>query len=470
MGRAQPRSASRQDSEERLDMAQFNGLRLSLGMAAILACLATPGHSQMPKSQIARTWVTSWAAAVQGPYPSGAIVAQPDQSFALADATVGAKDQSMRMIVRPTIWGSQIRIHFSNAFGAHPVVLDDLYAGVQSAAATLVRGSNQPLTFRGRRDVTLPAGGDAWSDPVDLPKAMMQGTEWLQGRKLAVSFHIVGESGPLTWHAKGMQTSYLSLPGTGSHGAEDGETAFPDSINSWFLIDAVDTKVPATTALVVCLGDSITDGTNSTMNGDDRWPDQLQRRFDATYPNRVAVVDEGIGSNRILSPSDYPGPDVFGGGPAALDRMTRDVVGLSGVKAVIWFEGINDLSHSESADDVIAGLRRGVALLRAKIPGVRVIGATITPAIGAKGNAGTDDEDRRRRQVNDFIRTGGLYDGVIDFEKAVMDPATGGLRADMAFGTTTGGPGDRLHPNRAGYLAMSQAADLGLILPSLKPK
>jgi lysophospholipase L1-like esterase len=263
-------------------------------------------------------------------------------------------------------------------------------------------------------------------------------------------------------------TSYLSPPGAGSHGAEEGEASFPSSIHSWFFVDAVDMKMPATTALVVCLGDSITDGTNSTLNGDDRWPDQLQRRFSAAHPNGVAVVDAGIGSNRILSPVGYRTEDPFGGGPSALERLARDVIGLSEVKAVIWFEGINDLSNSATAEDVIVGLRRGVAMLREKLPGVRVIGATITPALGAKGNAGTDAVDKTRRQINDFIRIGGLYDGVVDFEKAVVNPVTGGLRPELVFGTTIGGPGDKLHPNRAGYLAMSRAIDLNVIFPSLK--
>jgi lysophospholipase L1-like esterase len=438
-------------------------MKLLLSCAAMLACMmSAPGYGQTRSA-----WVTSWTGSAQGPYPAGSPIAQPDQSYAIPNAATGARDQSMRMILRPSVWGAEARIRFSNAFGSHPLVLDDLFVGLQSAGATLIRGSNRPLTFRGKHDVTIPAGSEIWSDPVAFPAAIAQGGALLEGRKIAVSFHVVDESGPMTWHSKGMQTSYMSLPGSGSHGAESGESFFPYSINSWFFVDAVDMKMPAATALVVCLGDSITDGTNSTLNGDDRWPDQLQRRFNAVSPNKVAVVDAGIGSNEVIGPAEYSLEKPTSGGPSALDRLARDVTDLSAVKAVIWFEGINDLSHSASAEDVIGGLRRGVALLRAKIPGVRVIGATITPSLGAKGNAGTDEEDKRRRQVNDFIRVGGLYDGVIDFEKAVLDPATGALRQDMVFGTSIGGPGDKLHPNRAGYLAMAGEIDLNMILPSL---
>jgi lysophospholipase L1-like esterase len=444
---------------------QVGQKKVAVWGVAILACLiAVPGYGEHRSS-----WVTSWAASAQGPYPSGSATAvQPDQTSALPNASIGAHDQSMRMIVRPSIWGAAARIRFSNSFGSRPLVLDDLFVGVQAAGATLVRGSNRQLTFGGKRVVTIAAGAEAWSDPAQLPREVARGGDWLAGRKLALSFHVVGESGPMTWHAKGMQTSYLSPPAGGSHSADEDEASFPNAINSWFFVDAVDMKASATSALVVCLGDSITDGSNSTLNGDDRWPDQLQRRFNAAYPNEVAVADEGIGSNEIVAPAAYSLTEPFAGGPSALDRLTRDVVELSGVKAVIWFEGINDLSHSVSVEDLTAGLRLGAALLREKIPGVRVIGATITPALGAKGNAGTEEEDAKRRQVNDFIRTGGLYDGVIDFEKAVMDPVTGTLRPEMVFGTTVGGPGDKLHPNRFGYLAMAQEIDLNVVLPSFK--
>jgi lysophospholipase L1-like esterase len=430
----------------------------------LLSCLiSTPGFSQTKDA-----WVTSWAASAHGPYPAGSAIAQPNQTYAIPSASAGARDQSMRLIVRPSVWGSEARIRVSNAFGTHPLILDDLYVGLQSAGATLIRGTNRQLTFHGSHGVTIPIGGEVWSDAVTLAPTVAQGGELLEGRKLAISFHVVGASGPMTWHSKGMQTSYTSPPGSGSHGAENGEDSFPYPVTSWFFVDAVDMKVSGATPLVVCLGDSITDGTNSTLNGDDRWPDLLQRRFNAVRPNSVAVVDAGVGSNEITGPRKYSVEKPTSGGPSALDRLTRDVIDLSGVKAVIWFEGINDLSNSASPGDVIAGLRRGVATLRAKLPGVRVIGATITPSLGARGDTGSDDQDKERREINDFIRTGGLYDGVIDFEKAVIDPVTGGLRPNMEFNTTVGGPGDALHPNRAGYLAMSREVDLGVILPFFK--
>jgi lysophospholipase L1-like esterase len=178
----------------------------------------------------------------------------------------------------------------------------------------------------------------------------------------------------------------------------------------------------------------------------------------------VAVVNAGIGGNRITGPETYSPQTPFAGGPSALERLERDVLGLSGLSTVIWLEGINDLSAGATAEAVIEGLRQGVARLRAR--GVRVIGATITAALGAAGLAGTAEVDVRRQTVNTFIRTSGIFDAVADFDRATLDPSTGALRAEFQPGSTTGGPGDRLHPNRAGYQAMASSIDLDWIAPA----
>jgi lysophospholipase L1-like esterase len=432
-----------------------------------LLCATLP-IPRIASAQQAARWVTSWAASSQGPFPSGAIVAMPDQSFAFPDPAIGANDQSFRMIVRPSVWARQARLRFSNAFGNRPVKLDGVFAGLQLAAGAVVPGTNIPVSFSGRRDVSIAPGADVWSDPVTLPFAMGEKALALAGRKLAVSFHIDGISGPMTWHAKGLQTSYASAPHAGSRGGEESEQAFPMSSTAWFFLSAVDMHMPGETPLIVCLGDSITDGTGSTLNGDDRWPDIVQRRLSSRYPNGVAVVDAGIGSNQITGPETYDIMAPFGGGPAALQRIDRDVAALSGVTTVIWFEGINDLSRKENpatAEMVIAGFRTGIAKLRQKIPGVRVVGATITPSLGAKGNAGTPDTDQKRKVINAAIRSAGLFDAYIDFERAVMDPQSGALKPAFVPGSTIGGPGDQLHPNRAGYLAMADSIDIATILP-----
>jgi lysophospholipase L1-like esterase len=227
---------------------------------------------------------------------------------------------------------------------------------------------------------------------------------------------------------------------------------------------------PSGTPVVVALGDSITDGTASTMNGDDRWPDVLERRLRAAHGNRVAVVNAGIGGNQVVGPDEYTPGRPFPGGPSALQRLDRDVLSLSGVSAVIWLEGTNDFSRNgnATAEAVQAGMREAVGRMRARLPNVRVIGATVVSALGSSSPAhGFAEQDEKRRALNAFIRGSGLFDAVVDFDAATLDAGTGGLRAEMVPESTTGGPGDRLHPNRAGYLAMGMAIDLATVVPSL---
>jgi lysophospholipase L1-like esterase len=274
----------------------------------------------------------------------------------------------------------------------------------------------------------------------------------------------------MTWHAKALQTSYVTAPGAGSRAAQEGaegEAGFPFSTTSWFFLDALEMKAPAQAYAIVALGDSITDGTNSTLNGDDRWPDVLGRRLRAAYGHRVAVVNAGIGGNQVRGPQEYTPSKPTSGGPSALARLERDVLSLSGVTSVIWLEGINDFGASNaSVAEVTAGLKAGVSRLKARRPGLRVLGATVTTALGAEeGRYGHAEQDARRQALNSFIRSSGLFDAVLDFDRAVLDPATGRLRPEMTHDTTVGGVGDGIHPNRLGYQAMAQSIDLALLEP-----
>ncbi|MEO5741177.1 MAG: GDSL-type esterase/lipase family protein, partial [Vicinamibacterales bacterium] len=298
-------------------------------------------------------------------------------------------------------------------------------------------------------------------DPVDLKLPAGAITD---GRKLAVSFHVAGPTGPMTWHAKALQTSYLSRPRSGVHSGDDDDAAFPFTTTSWYFLDAVDVMAPENTTVVCAFGDSITDGTLSTLNGDDRWPDVLSRRLHAVYGNRVSVVNAGIGGNRMLTPERYPPPEPFPGGPSALQRLDRDLFGLSGLSAVVLLEGINDISSGASADAIIAGMKELVSRVKAKR--IAIVGATITPSLTANGNSGTPDANVRRQAVNAFIRTGGLFDAVADFDAATVNPQTGALREEFVPNSTIGGAGDRLHPNRAGYQAMGSAVDLKIFAPA----
>jgi hypothetical protein len=196
--------------------------------------------SSSASAQPTEKWVTSWTGSVQGPYPIGNPSAQPDLRFVFPSAESGARDQSFRLIVRPELWGRQVRLRFSNALGTKPVTFDDIYVGLQQAAATLVPASNQPVSFASRRATTIAPGLSEWSDSVSLPFVHDPAAPELRGRKLAVSFHIAGESGPMTWHAKALTTSYLTAPGAGAKGAAEDEHAFPFSTASWYFLDALD--------------------------------------------------------------------------------------------------------------------------------------------------------------------------------------------------------------------------------------
>ena len=256
-------------------------------------------------------------------------------------------------------------------------------------------------------------------------------------------------------------------PGAGAKGAVEEEAAFPFPTASWFFLDAVDAMAAADAQAIVAFGDSITDGTASTMNGDDRWPDVLARRLRAAYGNRVAVVNAGIGGNQVAGPPEYSPDKPFPGGPSAAARLDRDVIGLSGVTTFIWLEGINDFSKNGNAavEAVEAGMREGVARLRAKIPGIRVLGATVVTALGSTSAAhGFPEQDEKRKRLNEFIRTSGVFDAVLDFDRATLDPQTGGLKPEFVPDSTAGGPGDKLHPNRVGYLAIATSIDLKTLL------
>ena len=432
----------------------------ALALLSLIVALSPLIGAQTARVPAGQKWAATWAASVHGPYPAGNPSAQPDLKFAFPDAAQGAVDQSFRLIVKPDLWGDRFRIRLANTFGTQTITFDQIYLGISATGGAIVRGTNRPMLFGGQPSLNISPGGSAYSDAVDLKLPPGALTE---GRKLAVSFHVIGPSGPMTWHAKALQTSYLSGHRSGSHTKAEDDSAFPYTTTSWYFLDAVDVMAPADTVVVCAFGDSITDGTLSTLNGDDRWPDVLSRRLHGAYGNRVSVVNAGIGGNRILTPASYPPPQPFSGGPSALQRLDRDLFGLSGVSAVVLLEGINDISSGASADAVITGMKELASRVKAK--GLKIVGATITSSLTANGNSGTPDANARRQAVNTFIRTSGVFDAVADFDAATVDPNTGALREEFVPNSTVGGAGDRLHPNRAGYQAMGHAIDLKIFSP-----
>ncbi|MFK4110994.1 SGNH/GDSL hydrolase family protein [Streptomyces sp. NPDC002176] len=339
-------------------------------------------------------------------------------------------DRSYRLIVRVSAGGSDLRVRLSNAYGDRPLTVDAAHAGLQAEGASLKPRSNRALTFDGDPTVTVPAGGTAWSDP--LPGRVPAGA------RLAVSLRTPDAHGPATGHEMALTTSYL---GEDADPGGDGDTGWTLTTGSWWYLDAVSVR-PAhpRTGAVVALGDSITDGWGSTPGRDRRWPDDLARRLRA---DGTGVANAGISGNRVLSDNH--------GGPSAVRRLERDVLSQPGVRAVILYEGVNDLKAKDgaSAAEIVAGYRE--ITKRAHAAGLCVIGATVAPF---KGWLQWDpDAETVRREVNQRMRADAHFDAVADVDRALRDPDDPErLRPDLDAG-------DHLHPDDEGMRAIAGAVD-----------
>ncbi|MEU8821690.1 SGNH/GDSL hydrolase family protein [Actinoplanes sp. NPDC048796] len=417
-------------------------------IASIALVLLTPVAASAHQP---RSWAGAWTASAQGAYPDGYAVGQPDLTTVLPGNQ--AENQTLRLIVAPNSAGTSWRVRLTNEYGTKPVTFRNAYAGLQSSGANLAPGTNRPLSFDGRRSVTVPAGRTVLSDPVAVRVTDAR------AQRLAVSVHVAGASGPMTWHAASFTTSYLTGPNAGDHTADVADLAFPYTTTSWFFLSEVLVQ-SRDTATVVAFGDSITDGFFSTINGSDRWPDVLQRRLELAHSD-LRVVTEAIGGNMVTRIGRTPGGCTPCDGPPALDRLDRDVINRPGARVMILLEGINDLGGGgATADQVIAGYKEIIQRVHAR--GIKIVGATLTPSAGTEfGLYGTPETDAERRAVNNFIRTSGQFDGVADFAAVTEDPARPGhLLPAYDTNSSVGGPGDHLHPNRAGFLAMAGAIDV----------
>lgn len=452
-------------SSRRLSSRRSFSVQLKLLLVCVVSGIAfdlnTAGYALEP----GKAWIASWTASPQGPYPAGWAWAQPDLSFALPRGDIdGATNQTFRLIVKPDLWSKTIRLRLSNTFGSRPINLGAVTVGLQSAAGNILGGKIQEVLFNGGAQVTIPVGQEIYSDEISLD--IDPNDPLLEGHKLAVSLFVKGDSGPLTWHTDSLSTSYLTAPDTGDHTRDANDAAFPFTTTSWYVLDAVEVQADADTAVVCAFGDSITDGVNSTLNGSDTWPDQLSRRLHEMYGKKVSVVNEAISGNTVNAAR--PGGTSVNG-PSAVDRLDRDVFGVAGLRSVVWLEGINDLGAGlSSAEQVIQGFKEGIERLHAK--NVKVIGATIVSSFGSPiASYGFPKIDVERKKVNNFIRAGGAFDAVADFDAATLDPATGAIQPPFQPNATIGGPGDLLHPNRAGLQAMAQTIDLNLLGPLPAP-
>ena len=349
--------------------------------------------------------------------------------------------QTVRLIVRPTLGGGRLRITLSNAFGTAPLVVGGAQVAIRGKESAVDTKTARTLKFSGSAATTIPPAAVIISDPVDLT--------FVAGTDLAVDLYVPSDTAasgsPLTMHTGAMQTSYVS--GTGNFVGSD---PFPVAATtaSWFLLARVEVVAPSATGVIVAFGDSITDGTRSTPNTNNRWPDLLAKRIAQAGSQKLAVVNAGIAGNRVL---------LDGAGPSALARFDRDVIAQPGVTHVIVLEGINDIGQGRSnplpsVPDLIAGHRQ--LIVRAHARGLKIFGATLTPYEGAA--YATPEGEAKRAALNEWIRTSKEYDGVIDFDAATRDPNQP-TRFLAAYNS-----GDNLHPNDAGYKAMADAIDLSL--------
>lgn len=390
--------------------------RIAAVLLAAVACQSAPARAAAPPTEATTrtTGVVTWAAS--------------------ADRRgEGAADSGYRLVVHTSTGGSDLRVRLSNAFGDRPLTLDSVYTGLRSRGAALKPGTNRRLTFGGARTVTVPAGAHVWSDP--LPGTVPAAAD------LVVSLHTPDAAGPATGHGMAMQTSYLAQ---GDHTAENSAAAWTRTTGSWWYLDAVSVRPrKAGTGAVVALGDSITDGWQSTTDLNRRWPDYLARRLDTAGTDIKGVADEGISGNKVLAD---------GAGQSALHRLDRDVLSQPGVRTVFLFEGVNDLkAHTGvTAADLIAGYREIVR--RAHAAGKCVVGATVGPF---KGWPEFDPAaEAVRQEVNRYIRGGGDFDAVTDFDRVLRSPYD--PERILPFFDN----GDHLHPDDKGMQALADAVDL----------
>jgi lysophospholipase L1-like esterase len=379
-------------------------------------------------------WLATWA-----PSP---FAAPPKPSPDSVDRVPTYVDRTLRQIMRTTLGGNRLRIRFTNEYGEQPLVIGAAHVAIRDTGAAIRAGTDKAITFYGRTSVTLRRGAVVVSDPIYMLVPSLT--------DIAISIWVKDTIRATTRHAQGLQTNYVSSAGdftaaTSMHA--------DTTIRQWLWLAGVDVVNASATGVIVAIGNSITDGAGSSADSNSRWPDVLARRLLASKEPARAVVNAGIGGNGVLSPIT---------GPSVLARFDRDVLMQPGVTHVILLEGINDLGRGAaspdprdnvSAEDIIFGYQQLIG--RAHERGLVIFGATLTPMANMTRPV-TAAVDAKRRAVNEWIRTSGAFDGVIDFEAATRDPSQPD-RFLPAYDS-----GDHLHPSDAGYKAMGEYIDLTL--------
>ena len=438
--------------------------RVRTAAAVLLVLLAALGAAAAIPALAQEHWVGTWASGLQAQIP-------PDPAAATQASDAGGdlfgplprvRNQTLRQFVRTSIGGTRVRVTFTNVFGTHPLEIGAAHLGVRADGAAIDPQAAAPLTFDGEPSVTIEAGSTVRSDAVDLDVPALG--------HLAVDMHLPGD----TWHGRSPSSVLRGAWTTGyvsPAGDHTGTEQMPvdSTLQSWVFLSRVEVAAAPERRAIVTLGDSITEGFGSTADTDSRWPDVLAERLGKALGREApAVLNVAISGNRVLRGNDGafaaltggdPGPPNpnAGFGPSALDRFDRDVLLQPGVTHVIVLESINDIGMagdraSPTAEELIAGHR--ALIQRARAQGLTVYGGTLTPFEGAQYY--TEEGEAKRAAVNEWIRTSGAYDAVIDFDAVVRDSANPRRFLPMYH------PGDWLHPNDEGYRAMGDAIDLTL--------
>jgi len=393
-------------------------------LAIVIAC----GSARAVAPWVA-TWVGTWAAA-----PMADPIAAEKQA---------AADTTYRNIVHVSQGGEKIRLVLSNDFGKGPLVIGGVHVAFHDSESSTIGGTDHVVKFGGQESVTIPPGQSVSSDGVKMTVPIFS--------DLVVSVFVPAQKmEQRTYHADARSRNYTAPGNQAAAMTLDNATV----TTSWYWLKAVEVKEESSKQeAVVTLGDSITDSAFSTVDANRRWPDALAVRLATNKKTKyLSVLNVGIGGNRILN-------DIRG--QRALDRFDRDVLGQNGVKYLIILEGINDIGHTMqpnapyqpvTAEQIIDGMKQMVE--KAHAHGIKVVGATLTP--DGESKYYSELTEAMRAQVNAWIRARGSFDGVIDFDKATLDPDH-----PMKF-LPRYDHGDHLHPNDAGYQAMADAIDLKL--------